>query len=89
MKRYPSFSRRYFEQSFPSLQKLTDLRGEPPSVLLTLDEGYRIELREYQLRPSGLQIEGPSGPYLIPFHNIQSIQIVPKKKTPKKSPSHN
>lgn len=83
MKRYPSFSHRYFEQNFPSLQRLTDLRGEPPSVLLTLDEGYRIELREYQLCSSGLRIDGPSGPYLIPFHNIQGIQVVPKKRLPK------
>jgi len=82
MKKYPVFSRRYFEHDFPRLQSFTNLQGEPLTVLLTLDEGYRIELREYQLCATGLQIEAPSGPCLIPFHNIQSIQVLPKKKIP-------
>src|SRR5258706_6376081 len=89
MKRYPIFSRSYFEREFPHIQRLTDFCGKPSSVLLTLDEGFRIELREYQLCPSGLRIEASSGPYLIPFRNIQSIQVIPKKKIQKKSPSHN
>jgi hypothetical protein len=54
MKRHPNFSRSYFEREFPHIQRLTDYCGETSSVLLTLDERFRIELREYQLCPSGL-----------------------------------
>jgi hypothetical protein len=89
MRRYPIFSRRYFERDFPRLQRLADFRGEPPAVLLTLDEGFRIELREFQVSSTGLQIEAAYGPYLIPFHNIRSIQVIPKKKILKKSRSQN
>ena len=79
MRSSPVFSRRYFERDFPRLQSLASHQGQRLSVLLVLDEGYRIELREYQLCSLGLQIEAPSGPYLIPFHTIQSIQVTPKK----------
>jgi hypothetical protein len=87
MNKYPMFSRQYFEQDFPRLQSFTNRVGTPLSVLLTLDEGYRIELREYQICPTGLQIETPSGSFLVPFHNIISIQVVPKNRISKKLPS--
>ena len=89
MKNYPIFSRRYFERELPRLQRLKDSKGEPLSVLITVDEGYRIELREYHLCPAGLRIEAPTGPYLVPFHHIQSIQVIPKKKKAPKSLFHN
>ena len=82
----PLFSRRYFERDFPRLQKLTTQQGKHLSILLTVDEGYRVELRDYQLSPFGLQIESPSGPLVIPFRNIQSVQIIPKSKLSGKSP---
>ena len=80
MNNYPIFSRQFFEKQFPRFQKFMDCAGGARSVLLTVDEGYRIELREYQLCPSGLLIQSPSGDLLIPFHSIQSIQVVSKKK---------
>jgi hypothetical protein len=47
---------------------------------LTLDEGHRIELREFQLTRLGLLVKISSGEYSIPFHTIQSIQFIPQDK---------
>jgi len=74
------FTRSYFEQDFPKLQKLMDRKGQPLSVILTLDEGHRIELREFQLTRLGLLVKISSGEYSIPFHTIQSIQFIPADK---------
>lgn len=74
------FTKTYFEQDFPKLQKLTDRRGQPLSVILTLDEGHRIELREFQLTRLGLLVKISSGEYSIPFDNIQGIQFIPQDK---------
>jgi hypothetical protein len=74
------FTKDYFEQDFPKLQKLMDRKGHPLSVILTVDEGHRIELREFQLTRLGLLLKISSGEYSIPFHTIQSIQFVPQDK---------
>jgi hypothetical protein len=74
------FTKNYFEQDFPKLQKLMDGKGQPLSVILTLDEGHRIELREFQLNRLGLLLKISSGEYSIPFHTIQSIQFIPQDK---------
>jgi len=74
------FTRSYFEQDFPKLQKLMDRKGQPLSVILTLDEGHRIELREFQLTRLGLLVKISSGEYSIPFHTIQGIQFIPQDK---------
>ena len=74
------FTKSYFEQDFPKLQKLMDRNGQPLSVILTLDEGHRIELREFQLTRSGLLVKISSGEYSIPFQTIQGIQFIPQDK---------
>ena len=76
------FTKSYFEQDFPKLQKLTDRQGQPLSVILTLDEGHRIELREFELTRWGLLVKKFSGEYSIPFQTIRSIQFIPKNKKP-------
>lgn len=74
------FTKNYFEQDFPKLQKLMDRKGQPLSVILTLDEGHRIELRDFQLTRLGLLLKISSGEYSIPFQTIQSIQFIPQDK---------
>ena len=74
------FTKNYFEQDFPKLQKLMDHNGQPLSVILTLDEGHRIELREFQLTRLGLLVKISSGEYSIPFDTIWGIQFVPQNK---------
>ena len=74
------FTKNYFEQDFPKLQKLTDRKGMPLSVILTLDEGHRVELREFQLTRLGLLLQISSGQYSIPFNTIRSIQFIPQDK---------
>jgi hypothetical protein len=74
------FTKFFFEQDFPKLQKLMDRKGQPLSVILTLDEAHRIELREFQLTRLGLLVKISSGEYSIPFHTIQSIQFIPQDK---------
>jgi len=74
------FTQSYFEQDFPKLQKLMDRNGQPLSVILTLDEGHRIELREFQLTRLGLLVKISSGEYSIPFQTIQGIQFIPQDK---------
>ena len=74
------FTKSYFEQDFPKLQKLIDRNGQPVSVILTLDEGHRIELREFRLTRIGLLVKISSGEYSIPFHTIQGIQFIPQDK---------
>jgi hypothetical protein len=74
------FTKVYFEQDFPKLQKLLDSKGQPLSVILTLDEGHRIELRDFQLTRLGLLVKISSGEYSIPFETIQSIQFTPQDK---------
>ncbi|MFN8008189.1 MAG: hypothetical protein U0V70_14430 [Terriglobia bacterium] len=86
VKNLPWFSKRYFERDFPRLKKLVTQQEKQMAILLTVDEGYRVEIRDYQLCPFGLQIESPAGPLLIPFRNIQSIQLVPREKPEAKSP---
>jgi hypothetical protein len=71
------FTKSYFEQDFPKLQKLMDRNGQPLSVILTLDEGHRIELREFQLTRLGLLVKISSGEYSIPFQTIRGIQFIP------------
>ena len=80
MRTAKNFTKSYFEQDFPKLQKLMDRKGQPLSVILTLDEGHRIELREFQLTRSGLLLKISSGEYAIPFNTIQSIQFIPQDK---------
>ncbi|MCI0420685.1 MAG: hypothetical protein L0387_06710 [Acidobacteria bacterium] len=72
------FTKSYFEHDFPKLQKLVDRNAQPLSVILTLDEGHRIELREFELTRLGLIVKISSGEYSIPFHTIRSIQFVPQ-----------
>jgi len=74
------FTKNYFEQDFPKLQKLMDGKGQPLSVILTLDEGHRIELREFQLTRMGLLVKISSGEYSIPFDTIRGIQFIPQSK---------
>jgi hypothetical protein len=74
------FTKSYFEQDFPKLQRLMDRNGQPLSVILTLDEGHRIELREFQLTRLGLLVKISSGEYSIPFQTIQGIQFIPQDK---------
>jgi len=74
------FTKSYFEQDFPKLQKLMDRNGQPLSVILTLDEGHRIELREFQLTRLGLLVKISSGEYSIPFQTIRGIQFIPQDK---------
>jgi hypothetical protein len=74
------FTKNYFEQDFPKLQKLMDRKGQPLSVILTLDEGHRIELREFQLTRVGLLVKISSGEYSIPFDTIRGIQFIPQNK---------
>jgi len=74
------FTKAYFEQDFPKLQKLMDQKGQPLAVILTLDEGHRIELREFQLTRLGLLVKISSGEYSIPFNTIQGIQFIPQDK---------
>ena len=74
------FTKNYFEQDFPKLQKLMDRKGHPLSVILTLDEGHRIELREFQLTRLGLLVKISSGEYSIPFDTIRGIQFIPQSK---------
>jgi len=74
------FNKNYFEQDFPKLQKLMDRNGQPLSVILTLDEGHRIELREFELTRLGLLVKISSGEYSIPFQTIQGIQFIPQDK---------
>jgi hypothetical protein len=74
------FTKSYFEQDFPKLQTLMDRNGQPLSVILTLDEGHRIELREFQLTRLGLLVKISSGEYSIPFQTIQGIQFIPQDK---------
>ena len=74
------FTKSYFEQDFPKLQKLTDRNGQPLSIILTLGEGHRIELREFQLTKLGLLVKISSGEYSIPFQTIQGIQFIPQDK---------
>jgi hypothetical protein len=74
------FNKKYFEQDFPKLQKLMDRKGQPLSVILTLNEGHRIELREFQLTRLALLVKISSGEYSIPFHTIQGIQFIPQDK---------
>jgi len=57
-----------------------DRNGQPLSVILTLDEGHRIELREFQLTRLGLLVKISSGEYSIPFQTIQGIQFIPQDK---------
>jgi hypothetical protein len=75
-----NFTKTYFEQDFPKLQKMMDRLGQPLSVILTLEEGLRVELREFELTPSRLILQVSSGSYSIPFHTIRSIQFVPQSK---------
>lgn len=74
------FTKNYFEQDFPKLQKLMDRNGQPLSVILTLGEGHRIELKEFQLTRLGLLVKISSGEYSIPFQTIQGIQFIPQDK---------
>ena len=74
------FTKNYFEQDFPKLQKLMDREGQPLAVILTLDEGHRIELREFQLTRLGLRVKISSGEYSIPFDTIRGIQFIPQNK---------
>ena len=78
MSRPKEFSRSYFEQEFPKLQQLVDRNGRPPCVILTLDEGHRVELRDFQLTSTCLVVQISSGYYSIPFQTIRSIQFVPR-----------
>src|SRR5215510_10254564 len=80
MRRPKPFTKSYFEQDFPKLQKLTDRNGQPLAVILTLEEGHRVELREFQLTRLGLLVKNPSCEFSIPFHTIQSIQFIPQDK---------
>ena len=80
MRSIKQFTKSYFEQDFPKLQKLMDRNGQPLSVILTLDEGHRIELREFQLTRLGLLVKISSGEYSIPFQTIRGIQFVPQDK---------
>jgi len=57
-----------------------DRKGQPLSVILTLDEGHRIELREFELTRLGLLVKISSGEYSIPFQAIQGIQFIPQDK---------
>jgi len=57
-----------------------DRNGQPLSVILTLDEGHRIELREFQLTRLGLLVKISSGEYSIPFQTIRGIQFIPQDK---------
>jgi hypothetical protein len=74
------FTKSYFEQDLPKLQKLMDRKGQPLSVILTLDEGHRIELRDFQLTRLGLLVKISSGEYSIPFQTILGIQFIPQDK---------
>jgi len=74
------FTKAYFEQDFPKLQKLMDRKGQPLSVILTLDEGHRIELRGFRLTRLALLVKISSSEYSIPFNTIQGIQFVPQDK---------
>ena len=80
MRRTKPFTKSYFEQDFPKLQKLTDRDGRPLAVILTLDQGHRLELREFQLTRLGLLVKNTSCEYSIPFHTIRSIQFIPQDK---------
>lgn len=80
MSKAKQFTKSYFEQDFPKLQKLMDRNGQPLSIILTLDEGHRIELREFQLTKLGLLVKISSGEYSIPFHTIRGIQFIPQDK---------
>ncbi len=71
------FTKSYFEQDFPKLQKLIDRQECPLTVVLTLEEGLRVELREFQLTPTRLVLQLSSGCYSIPFQTIRSVQFVP------------
>ena len=74
------FSKSYFEQGFRKLQKLVDRNGQPPCIILTIDEGHRIELRDFQLTSTRLILKTSSGDYSIPFHTIRSVQFVPQER---------
>lgn len=74
------FTKNYFEQELPRLQKLVECYGRPLSVVLTLEEGLRVELRDFQLTPTHLLMQAGSDTYPIPFQTIQGIQFVPQKK---------
>jgi hypothetical protein len=74
------FSKSYFENEFPKLQKIVDRNGQPPCVILTLEEGQRVELRDFQLTPTRLVLKISSGDYSIPFHTIRGIQFVPQER---------
>jgi hypothetical protein len=76
------FSKNYFEGTFPKLRGLVDRYGKPPCVILTLDEGERVELKDFYLTSTRLVLKNSSGYYSIPFHTIRSIQFVPQERKP-------
>ena len=76
----PSFSKKYFEVEIPRLLKLVDHNGRPPCIILTLEEGDRVELRDFQVDQNGLTIAISSEQYFIPLSTIQGIQIIPQDK---------
>jgi hypothetical protein len=78
MSRLREFSKSYFEQEFPKLQGLVDRNGQSPCVILTLDEGHRMELKDFELTPTCLVVQISSGYYSIPFPTIRGIQFVPR-----------
>jgi hypothetical protein len=80
MSQQTKFSRSYFEQELPKLQQLVDRNGQPPCVILTLDEGHQVELRDFQLTPTRLVLQVSSGYYSVPFHTIRGIQFVPRNR---------
>jgi hypothetical protein len=80
MAQQTKFSRSYFEQELPKLQQLVDRNGQPPCVILTLDEGHQVELRDFQLTPTRLVFQVSSGYYSVPFHTIRGIQFVPRNR---------
>jgi hypothetical protein len=72
------FSKNYFEDEFPKLQKLVNRNGQQPCVILTVEDGQRLELRDFSLTSTRLVVENQFGQYSIPFHSIRSIQFVPQ-----------
>src|SRR5262247_4107061 len=74
------FTRTYFEQDFPKFKNLMDRKEQPLSVILTVDGGHRIELREFRLTRTGLLVKVSSGEYSVPFQTIQSVQFIPQDK---------
>ena len=74
----PRFPRRFFENDLPKLLKLTDSEGNLPVISIGLPEGKRLDLKEFEITEEGLLVRVSSEAYLISYHSILSLQVMPR-----------